>query len=261
MEEQIAGLIHDVSHTVFSHSADYFLDGGSEKEHSLQDNIFEKFARKTDIPEILERFGFNVNYILDEENFRLKERSLPNLCADRIDYSLRDGIVTYKLLSQKDIKDLLENLKTVENRWVFTSLKWAKEFAEFFQKINEYYSGIATALMFKTTGDVVSYALSRGLVTKEDLFTTDKEVLRKIQKFREKDQKLELLLKRMEGKIPFERTRKDCDIHCFTKSRAVDPLFFDCNGQIKRLSEANPKWAETVKEELGSKEYFIKFKQ
>ena len=47
IEEQIAGLIHDVSHSAFSHCIDYVLDAGSEKEHNHQDNVFDEFVRKS----------------------------------------------------------------------------------------------------------------------------------------------------------------------------------------------------------------------
>lgn len=69
IEEQIAGLIHDVSHGVFSHSIDYTLKEGSEKNHSFQDEIFEKFVKNSEIPEILKKYEFNIEYILNEKNF------------------------------------------------------------------------------------------------------------------------------------------------------------------------------------------------
>ncbi len=53
LEEQIAGLIHDVSHSAFSHCIDYVLDSGSETEHNHQDNLFADFIRKTEISAII----------------------------------------------------------------------------------------------------------------------------------------------------------------------------------------------------------------
>jgi len=35
---------------------DYVFDEGNQKEQSHQDNIFEEFIKKTDIPEILEKY-------------------------------------------------------------------------------------------------------------------------------------------------------------------------------------------------------------
>jgi HD superfamily phosphohydrolase len=82
-------LIHDVSHGAFSHCLDYVFDEGSQKEQTHQDNIFEKFVKESGIPRILETYGIDINYVVDDKNFPLKERLLPDLCADRIDYILR----------------------------------------------------------------------------------------------------------------------------------------------------------------------------
>src|SRR3989344_6307050 len=67
LEEQIAGLIHDVSHSAFSHCIDYVLDAGSEKEHNHQDNIFDEFVRTTQIPEIIKKYGFDPDYIFNDK--------------------------------------------------------------------------------------------------------------------------------------------------------------------------------------------------
>jgi len=93
LEEQIAGLIHDISHSAFSHCIDYVLDAGSEKEQTHQDNVFDEFVRKSEVPGIFKKSNLDLEYILNDKNFPLKEKDLPNLCADRIDYSLRTAIV------------------------------------------------------------------------------------------------------------------------------------------------------------------------
>ncbi len=257
-EEQISGLIHDLSIPVFSHSVDYALKEGSEIDHSFHDKIHKEFVKNSEIPKILKRFGFDINYILDDKNFPLKEKLLPELCADRIDYSIRDA-VAYGIISKKEAEEFFENLRAIKNSWVFEDFESAKKFAKFYKKMNDYfYSGIATALMFRTVGDSLAYSLSRGIISQEDLFTTDERVLRKIKKFRKSDKKLELFLKRCEGNTAFKIDKKNYDAHCFCKSRVVDPLF-KTKGSIKRLSRVDKNWAKTVKEDLRPKEYFIKF--
>lgn len=49
LEEQIAGLIHDVSHSAFSHCIEYVLESGSGKEHGHQNRIFADFVRKQEL--------------------------------------------------------------------------------------------------------------------------------------------------------------------------------------------------------------------
>lgn len=258
LEEQIAGLIHDVSHTVFSHCVDYALDEESEKTQKFQDGIFKNFVMNSEIPSILENYGIRVDYIIDDENFPLKEKPLPDLCADRIDYSLRTAVVFREITREKAL-NFLNELEVFDNNWVFKNLQTAKEYAELFRLMNsKYYASLKSAAMLKSVGDVLKHSLEKKYITRDDLFTTDDEVLKKIRRFRKSDKRLDLLLRRMEGKTKFKVDKKNYSIHTFCKSRVVDPLFKHENS-IKRLSEIDKKWAKIVKEELRPKEYFIKF--
>lgn len=258
IEEQIAGLIHDASHSVFSHCIDYAVSAGNGKEQNHQDNLHESFIRKTDIPKILKKYKFNLEYILNDKNFPLKEKLLPDLCADRIDYILREGMI-FKEITGFQAKEILNNLIITDNNWVFKNLKTAKKFAQLFFKMNKiYYSGFRTAIMFKTVGDYLKYALRKKYITPGDLYTTDKIVLAKIKKYLNEDEKLNLLWRRINGKIKVKQNRKNYDTRIFCKSRIIDPLFMD-KGKIKRLSEAEPSWGKIVKQELKPKQYFLKF--
>ena len=73
--EQVAGLIHDFSHSVFSHCIDY---------------VFSNYILSSDLPIIFKKYHLDIKFLLDEKNFPLKEKDLPDLCADRIDYTLRN---------------------------------------------------------------------------------------------------------------------------------------------------------------------------
>lgn len=257
-EEQTAGLIHDLSHAAFSHCIDYVLDGGSETEHSYQDNIFGQFVRKTEIPDILKKYNLEPDYILNEHNFPLLEKKLPDLCADRIDYSLRTAY-HFGELDKNNLNSILSNLMVSDNNWIFRNYKSAKKFAQLFFKINRlYYSGFPSAVMFRTIGDVIRYSFKKRYISKGDLWTTDKEVLEKIKKHQRQDKKLNLLLRRMNNKTKFENNPKDYHTRVFCKSRIVDPLFKK-GDSIIRLSETDRKWADIVKKESQPKEYFIKF--
>lgn len=259
IEEQIAGLIHDVSHSAFSHCIDYVLDSGSEEKHTYQDNIFEKFVKNTEIPVIIDKYGFNLEYILEEDNFPLKERVLPDLCADRIDYSLR-GAIFYKEINNEELKYFLNNLEVEKNDWVFRDFKSAKKYAELFLRMNKiHYAGLTSAIMFRTVGDFLKYSLRKGYISKEDLYTTDKIVLDKINKFLEKDKKLKLLWERMNDKTKTVNDRENYDVQVSCKSRIVDPLFKKGN-TIKKLSDEYLEWNNTVREELAPKKYFLRFK-
>ncbi len=257
-EEQIAGLIHDLSHTVFSHCIDYALRTGSEKEQSHQDNIFKEFVLNSEIPEILKKYRIDLNYILNEKNFSLLEKSLPDLCADRIDYSLRTAIA-FKESDFKRINYFLDNLNIENSSWVFNDIELAKEFASLFLKLNrKWFASVFSAVMLKSVGECLKYSLEKRYISEKDLYTTDQQVLDKIEKKTKEDPRLKLLFKRMNNETGFELDKKNYHFQVFCKSRVVDPL---CRyrGEIKRISEVEENWSNIIKKELEPKEYYIRF--
>jgi uncharacterized protein len=258
LEEQICGLIHDVSHTVFSHCVDYMNDHGSGAKQDHQDNAHVGYVLNSEIPGILGKYGLDVNFILDENNFPLQENDIPDICADRIDYSLL-GMISFGIASKKDTDFILDNLSVVDNQWVFKDIKAAKSFAELFYRLNrDFYSGFKTAMMFKTVGDYCTHALSKKYIDYSDLYTTDSEVLEKINNFLSNDKKLMILWKRMND--------PECAVNdpengalMKLKSRIVDPLYIE-GGKTRRYSESDVRWRDVVTSELKPKEYFLKFK-
>lgn len=256
IEEQIAGLIHDVSHSAFSHCIDYVLDAGSGKDHNHQDNVFDEFVRKSEIPEIFKKYNLNLDYVLDDQNFPLKEKDLPDLCADRIDYSLRTAIVFKEI---ENGQYFIDNLLTKKGQWIFRDFESAEKYAKLFLKLNtDYYSGLPSAVMFRTVGDYFRYALSKKYISETDLYTTDKIVLGKIESHIKTDSKLSLLFDRMNNKISFRNDPNDYTGKVFCKSRVVNPLCWH-DGKIKRISEINPSWNDIIERESKPKEYFLKF--
>jgi hypothetical protein len=258
IEEQIAGLIHDVSHSAFSHAVDYALSGGTEKKQSHQDDYFEEYVLNSNIPRILEKHGFKTEYVLDENNFPLQENQLPDLCADRIDYSMR-GFLAYKIAGPEKIREILENLIVQDEKWIFKDFNSAYGYAKLFNRLNRnYYSGITTAVMFRRVGDYLKYALDQKYAAKNDLYTTDRELMDKINSHLSKDVELATLWKRMNDSGGYENNPDNYDAEVYCKSRIIDPL---CRheGGIARVSDIDPGWKDVVAQESRPKRYFIKF--
>ena len=88
IEEQVSGLIHDVSHTAFSHLVDWVIGDREKEDH--QDKNLQKIVSLSTIPEILQKHNLDSEKVIEIKNYRLLERPTPYLCADRIDYALRE---------------------------------------------------------------------------------------------------------------------------------------------------------------------------
>lgn len=258
IEEQIAGLIHDVSHYAFSHAVDYILKDGNIEKQDLQDRVFEHYVRNSDVVKILKRYACDVDYVLEEKNFPLKENEIPDICADRIDYCLKDSIrLGHRTLDE--IKDLLSHLYTHEQRdWYFDTVEYALKFAELFNEMNsKEYSGIKSASMFKGIKDVMKYSLERNYISTDDFEKDDTHVLGKVIKYVHTDPQLEKYWNRMNNKVVFENNPKNFEEEVWCKSRIVDPYFMEKN-QLIRLSDRHTEWKSVVEQELKPKQYFIR---
>ncbi len=101
LKEQISGLLHDGSHTAFSHVVDWVL--GDPTKEDYQDKTHLESLTNSKVPQILSKYGFDYKEVSDIERFFLLERKAPDLCADRIDYSLREFRT-----EGKDVGDLVK---------------------------------------------------------------------------------------------------------------------------------------------------------
>jgi len=260
LEEQVAGLLHDVSHTVFSHCADYAFAEGSEKRQDFQDNNHRGYILESDIPTILARHGFDVERILDESNFPLLETELPDICADRIDYMLRMAVLG-KAATVDEARQLLKALTVKDNAWIFDSREIARRFAELFAFVNHtHMSGFISAVMLRTVGDALARAVALGAVTRQNLFSTDDHVLALMREAAQQDKAMDMLWRRMNREVPvLPDFSAHPEVTANLKSRMVDPLFIDAGGRAARLSSIDPEWGARVARESSPKTYGLRF--
>lgn len=258
-DEQIAGLIHDVSHTAFSHCVDYAIgDEESQKTQSGQDDAFESFVRTSEIPDILQQFGVDVNSVLDDSRFPLKEQSLPDLCADRIDYSLRSAVLANKAGSN-EVVFFLNSLVTDRGRWVFRTRDAAEQYAEMFSDLNNSdYASLTSAGMYCCVGACLRHAIQHRYITAKDLYATDQEVLEKLQAHLDEDSEFLRLYERMHNKEQITHNPHDFEEKVFCKSRMVDPLFY-WEGGVARISDLDSNWKRRIEQESVPRSYCLHF--
>ncbi|KAJ5496818.1 hypothetical protein N7463_008805 [Penicillium fimorum] len=107
IEEQVAALLHDISHTTLSHVIDHALcKPGEGSYHEVHKT---RYLKTTRLPDILARHGVSQKSF-EEELFPLVEMPSPQLCADRLDYALRDG-VSFGKLTMEDARRVVGSLK------------------------------------------------------------------------------------------------------------------------------------------------------
>lgn len=178
-EEQTAGLIHDIAHTAFSHVIDYVFND------SVAQTVHEKFHTKvifnSQIPNILRRYGLDLERVVDEHNFGILERSLPDLCADRIDYFLRDSLLLGKC-SGEEVNSMINALIVYDKELILTDKDAAKNMEEkFMQMCLEFWGPPIQVGMYTVMGNILREALEKEIINETDFYSTDEEVLKKLK--------------------------------------------------------------------------------
>ena len=155
-EEQVAGLLHDASHTAFSHLIDWVLS--SSRTEDAQDRQHKKYINSSDTKHILIKYRYDPNKISEYNIFGLLERSIPDLCADRIDYSLREMPIN---ITSKCLKDLT----TYNGKIVFKHKTHALLFAKEFLSIQmNHWGGFEASARFRLFADVLRQAIKKKII-------------------------------------------------------------------------------------------------
>ena len=254
LEEQVAGLLHDVSHTVFSHALDFLFN--RNVEHDYHESLHKKMILDSSIPSILEKHGLNVEDIIDKKRFTILERELPDLCADRIDYSLR-FMLECGMVSKNQVNDILNALTIHDDEIVFDDETKARFFAQKYIEANKLsWCNPLQASLFHVTSETVKIAISKGILTNDDLFTTDEEVINKLKN--SQDERIIEMLDLIRN-IDVVEDKSNYDYHLKSKVRCTDPKVLIGDGMM-RLSEIDKDYKELMNDFVSeaSKGFFVR---
>ncbi|MDY6768870.1 MAG: HD domain-containing protein [Candidatus Nanohaloarchaea archaeon] len=225
LAEQVAGLLHDVPHTAFSHVADFVFPND---DHEFHERFTEQVIQDSDIPAILQEHGFALDEILDQSAFGLLERDLPDLCADRIDYFLRD----WHAHTGERLDRLLDAVGVADGRFVVTDRGLAEEYAlRYIEADERWWAHPREVAAYDLFADAIRAALDAGGLTRDDLFGTDDELLEALQ--RSDVDRVQAVLDLFEDGFDVERVEEDPDIVADTKVRYVDPVVAGDGGRCR----------------------------
>lgn len=234
LEAQIAGLLHDVSHTAFSHVADWvFGDPGKE---DYQDNRHLEFIKNSSLSSILQRNGFFAEEVANLHSFHLVDYPAPDLCADRIDYTLREMALEDKAL--KKIRLVLEGLIVFNGKIIFNNENPAVIFSDYYARLNrEHWAGYEAKTRYHILAGILRTALSEKILSIEDVENKDDyEILKVLEDSKNNFIFEELGLLKKGFKV--NESSGERPILLKKKFRYVDPLVFR-DSKILRLSEIN----------------------
>lgn len=222
IEEQIAGLLHDVSHTAFSHVIDLVL---SNKADDYHEQIKAKLIEDSAIPALLNQYGFDYRQILfDDEQWGLLEQKAPLLCCDRIDYTLRE-VYRYFSVPLQGIQYFLNSIKIIKKQIVLESVYLADWFIEQYRKVViDFFYDPQNSCSYEWMSKAIQLGLANEEIILDDLMMTDSAFLKKLKSTGSTE--ILQLLGNMDHPPEYRvcSSEDDYDIQQQKKIRFVDPL-------------------------------------
>ena len=179
LKEQVAALLHDVSHTAFSHVGGFaFIDtrlpDAAARMDAYQDDEHENYLYESGVAAILKRHGLSVADIYHKNSaFKILEQNLPDMCADRFEYNIQ-GALWEGLLTRDQADMIIENVRYEKGCWYFIDAESARQFAlvsmimtrTIWGSAENYITGI-------WLGDALRRAVQLGILTFDDIRFSD----------------------------------------------------------------------------------------
>ena len=181
LTQTMAGLFHDIATPAFSHTID-FVNGDMMKQESTEAGIEDIVAGSESLMKILKDNGLNVHDVCDHHRYPLLDNEKPRLSADRLEYTI-GNITLYKVLPKHEAENLYTRILAGRNEYgeeelIFTDTASAERFAEAALTCSTIYSSPEDRYAMMTLSEIIRTAMTLGVISRKDLYTSEKNVIR-----------------------------------------------------------------------------------
>ena len=254
-KQTIAGLYHDIATPAFSHVVDY-IHGDYETQESTEEYTEKIISESKKIMTLLERDGISIDAIKDYHLYPIADNDSPRLSADRLEYTLSDGVVTQDAFSLESIDRIYKDLTILKNEdgedeIGFKNLKIAEEYIERATKLWHLFSGNnENGMIMQFWTDILSKMVKEKYITEEDLYKySEQQIVEKIRNCSNK--KISKAFEIFSNSEKIERSETEVkDKYCIsvkTKKRYTDPLV-QINGDAIRIDIASEKGKRIIED-------------
>ena len=247
-KQTLSGLFHDISTPAFKHCID-FMNGDHEKQESTEDLTKTMIMESKEIMSLLKRDNINIDEVCDYHIYPIADNDTPMLSADRLEYTLSNGLGQIKKIWDLDeIKKIYSNIIIVDKEdgtpeMCFKDIEIADRFVEVMSELSILYMDDKTRFGMQFLADIMKRMSELKLITVSDLYElSEKEIIDKIKVT--KDYNISDCFKKWqegnEVKVSEEEPKDKYSVKVKAKKRYIDPLVKTEDG-IKRISEVSEK--------------------
>ena len=249
-KQTLSGLFHDIATPVFKHCVD-FLNGDYMTQESTEDLTSKIIGSSKEIMDLLKRDNIKLEEVDDYHIYPVADNDTPKLSADRLEYSLSNTLLTYKLSDIDEINKIYNDVILDKDEdgtleLSFKSKETALEFVKITSKLSIIYREDRTRYSMQLLADIIKKLSEDGLITKEDLYNKkESEIIEIIENSKYKD--IFNIWKNAKNiKVSKEKPENVYFVHHGAKIRYIDPLV-----NKRRISSISEEAKEEIDKNLS----------
>jgi len=184
--QAVAGLLHDIATPVFAHTID-FMNNDHMTQESTEDKTFSFIANSQEIRLLLDKNSIQIDDVCDYHRYPIADNDTPMLSADRLEYTLGNGYITYNM-NLNQIEEIYADLTVTENEHgtaelCFRSAHLAKQFVVLSLRNSRFYVSNEDRFLMQYLADIIRRSIDTGVLSHSDLFLTESEVIAKLKPY------------------------------------------------------------------------------
>ena len=182
--QTVAGLLHDVATPVFAHVVD-FLNGDHLRQESTEARTSAVIRQSPELLALLKREHLTVEDVADYHRYPLADNPSPQLSADRLEYTL-GNLWHYGFLPLDQLAAFYGDLavggdEQCRQELAFQTPETASAFTRASLETSRVYVSDEDRFAMQALADLLRDALARGILTTEDLYTTEPAVIARLR--------------------------------------------------------------------------------
>ena len=249
-KQTLSGLFHDIATPAFKHCVD-FLNGDYMTQESTEDLTSKIISSSKEIMDLLKRDNIKLEEVDDYHIYPVADNDTPKLSADRLEYSLSNALLTYKLSNIDEISKIYNDVVLGKDEdgtleLSFKSKETALEFVKITSKLSIIYRDDRTRYSMQLIADIIKKLNEDGLITKEDLYNKkESEVIEIIENSKYKEI-FNIWKNAKNVKVSKEKPKNVYFVHHGAKIRYIDPLV-----NKKRISSISEEAKKEIDKNLS----------
>lgn len=267
--QTIAGLLHDVSTTVFSHVSD-FRKGDALTQTSTEEPTTKMILSDSALCKLLESDGIEPKDVVDYHIYPIADNEIPSLSADRLEYMYPSGLALDGSWTFEEIAKTYNDLTILKNEenkeeLGFKTIEMAELYCKKFCMIGHILQLNENKLSLQLLSQIMSKAVELDVLQEEDFMTlSESKIIEKIESFISKktlsleEQKFATMYNTFRRMTKVEHTNQKLPedkyfcVSLKVKQRYINPLVkVGANSQqAKRLSEVSDFANKLIKDFL-----------